>query len=469
MKTKKHFLNPCLVLLFVASMCGSALDGSAQGCSQSFVYGLSNAGMIRRITINNGGVQVAMNPAHAGNAASYSNAMGYNPLNGKYYFFKRNSFVSPQEFMSFDPATNLYQMLAPSPVGAGNIINLGCVNNTGLGYYCLDAMGALYYYNVATNSWRTICTNIRNQFNTTLFSIIDPMGLQRYYGDIAIDGMGNMWMLISGPVDYGLYKINGPLPTAAVANLTARQILAPTTASPGGSFGGMAFSATGDLYVSSNSPDNRLYRLSASMSLTVISNLAVDGIGNDLTSCNFPLEVLASEKIQLSATVVNKNTAVIKWNISQSSDGSSYVVEHSTDGSTWDEINNSVVIANNGVNTSVISQKNLAIGTHYYRIRKAAPNGVITYSAIEKVTIGSLTTINIWPNPAQRELKVQDMGNGSGTSWIFLYDYTGKMISRSLMKPGVNSIAIESLPAGTYIARVQHSSGEIMNRKFLKQ
>ena len=91
------------------------------------------------------------------------------------------------------------------------------------------------------------------------------------------------------------------------------------------------------------------------------------------------------------------------------------------------------------------------------------------YSPMEKVTIGSLSSISIWPNPAQKELKVQDIGYRSGTSWILIYDYAGKMISRLLMKPGVNSVEIESLPAGNYIAHVQHSSGEIMNRKFLKQ
>ena len=455
-------------MLIIASMIGGALDGSAQ-CNQNYVHGLTNTGMIRRITISTGAVQAAINPAHTGNPASYSNAMGYNPLNGKYYFFKRNTYVAPQEFMSFDPATNLYQMLASSPVAAGNVINLGCVNNSGLGYYCLDALGVLSYYSVSTNTWTTICSNIRNQFNVPLSTIIDPSGAQRYYGDIAIDGLGNMWLLISGPVNYGLYKINGPIPTTAVANLTATQLIAPTTASPAGSFGGMAFSGNGDMYLSSNSPDNRLFRLSTSYTLSYLSTLAVDGVGNDLTSCNFPLEVLASEKIQLSASVVNQNTAVIKWNIPQSSDGTTYIVEHSTDGTKWDQVNNIVIMANNTVNSSSVSQKYLAGGTHYYRLRKIEPNGTISYSAMEKVTIGSVSSISIWPNPAQKELKVQDIGYRSGTSWILIYDYTGKMISRSLMKPGVNSIEIESLPAGTYIARVQHSSGEIMNRKFLKQ
>src|SRR5688572_7134997 len=100
--------------------------------------------------------------------------------------------------MSYNLATAIYTTLVPHlGASSSNVINLGCVNNSGLGYYCLDAYGALYYYNIATNTWTTICTNIRNQFGTTLASIIDIGGIQRFYGDLAIDGLGNMWLLIS--------------------------------------------------------------------------------------------------------------------------------------------------------------------------------------------------------------------------------------------------------------------------------
>jgi hypothetical protein len=395
--------------------------------------------------------------------------MGYNPLNGKFYFFKRNPYISPQEFMSFDPATNLYAMLAPSPVGAGNIINLGCVNNSGLGYYCLDAMGALYYYRISTNTWTTICTNIRDQFNTTLFSVIDPMGLQRYYGDIAIDGAGSMWMLISGAVDYGLYKIKGPLPTTPVANLTATRLIPPTTASPAGSFGGMAFASNGDILVSSNAPNDRLFRMDSTRTLTFVANLSVSGVGNDLTSCNFPLEVLASNKVNLSASVVNETTVVLKGNVTEIFNGITYAIEHSTDGILWDQISIPQITSNNEQNTFTYSERQLVGGTHYYRIRISKPGGTREYSTIEKIIIVSSVSIAIWPNPVQTVLKVQTRNVGPGKSWINVHDNTGRIIKRSLMNAGMNSIDLQSLPSGNYIVRIQHVNGEIINRKFVKQ
>jgi hypothetical protein len=395
--------------------------------------------------------------------------MGYNPLNGKYYFFKRNTSTAPQEFMSFDPATNLYAMLASSPAGAGNIINLGCVNSSGLGYYCLDAFGALYYYSVAANTWTTICSNIKNQSGTTLSSIIGAGSLNRYYGDLAFDGNGNLWLLISGAADYGLYKISGPLPVSAVANLTATQIIAPNTASPAGTFGGMAFSGTGAMYLSSNSPNNKLYTLSAINTLSFVTNLGVDGIGNDLTSCNFPLGVLAADWIKLSATVSAENSLLLNWNILASTNGSGYAVEHSADGIAWNEIYFAFKKPDDLAAAYTFSQSSLAGGIHYYRIRKTDTNGTVAYSAVEKVKAGPHASISIWPNPVQEVLKVQDMEMGSGTGQAFIYDQAGRVIRQSVIKTGVNTIQVQSLRAGAYFVRVQLSHGETVNQKFVKQ
>jgi hypothetical protein len=371
--------------------------------------------------------------------------------------------------MSFDPATNLYAMLAPSPASSATIINLGAVNNSGLGYYCLDALGTLFYYDVALNTWQTICSNIRNQSNTTLSSIIGAGSLNRYYGDIAFDGLGNLWLLVSGAADYGLYKISGPIPTSPVANLTAVQQIAPNTASPAGTFGGVAFSGAGEMYVSSNSPNNKLYKLTKTFTLSFVTNLGVDGIGNDITSCNFPLGVLTSAQVKFSASVVNENTVILNWNIPEPITGTGCVIEHSADGITWDEIHYTMNTGNDPAITYTFSQRNLASGLHYYRIRKTETSGRNTYSTVEKVRINSHTTISIWPNPAQDVLKVQDAGMGSGTSQVFIYDQAGRMISQSVLKTGVSSIQVQSLLAGTYIVRVKHSNGEIINRKFVKQ
>jgi hypothetical protein len=468
MKQQGKYLSIFTRMFVTASICLQILDISAQ-CNQNFIYGLTNVGMIQRINVSNGSVAAPINPAFSGNAPNLSNAMGYNPLNGKYYFFKRNTTTAPQEFVSFDPATNLYASLASSPVGAGNIVNLGCVNASGLGYYCLDAFGALYYYDVALDSWTTICTNVKDQFGTTLSSIIGAGSLNRYYGDLAFDGAGNLWALISGPVDYGLYKITGPLPISTVANLTAVQLIAPNTPSPGGTFGGIAFSASGAIYLSSNSPNNKLYELSNVHTLSFVTNLGLDGIGNDLTSCNFPLTVLASARITLSASLVNNSTVVLNWNVSQSTNSTGYEVEGSADGIAWEGIHFSFKRPDDLSTTYTFSESKLSGGTRYYRIQETDQSGKISYSTIEKVNAVSQASISIWPNPAQDIVRVQTAAIGSATSRAFIYDLSGRMISSSGLKNGVGNIAVQALQPGTYIVQVTLSDGKNMNQKFVKQ
>ena len=300
---KTHFvqIEKILRLLFTGSLLLSLnlFPATAQVCSDpaGVMYGLTGStANIHPITVSTGAVAAKLNPNYTGNVPDLANAMGYSSLTGRFYYFKRNTMNAPQEFVCYDPGFNAIFARPASPITT--VVNLGCMNPAGTGYYCIDAIGRLFYYNVSTNLWTTICSNIRNQFGTTFWNIISggavPTPADRVYGDMAFDGSGNLWILVSGPTDYGLYKITGPLPTTATASMTMHQMLAPTTASPGAqSFGGVAFNASGQLIMSTNSGDNRLYRLENNLSLTYLSTMTVDGVGTDLTSCNYPLWVLS--------------------------------------------------------------------------------------------------------------------------------------------------------------------------------
>jgi len=65
----------------------------AQVCSSpaTVIYGMDDVGGIYPITSATGAVGARINPAYTGNAPSSSNAMGYNPGNGRFYYFKRNA------------------------------------------------------------------------------------------------------------------------------------------------------------------------------------------------------------------------------------------------------------------------------------------------------------------------------------------------------------------------------------------
>src|SRR5580700_7592900 len=120
-----------ITLIFVSMVC--FFCSQAQICLDpvNIVYGMTNAGVIYPINVNTGAAGSAINPAYPGNAPSSSNAIGYNSHNGNFYYFKRNYGASPQEFVSFSPATNTYTILASSPVTG--TVNSGCVTTDGKG------------------------------------------------------------------------------------------------------------------------------------------------------------------------------------------------------------------------------------------------------------------------------------------------------------------------------------------------
>ncbi|HLY69657.1 MAG TPA: hypothetical protein VKR53_08000, partial [Puia sp.] len=178
----RSFVNVLVVLTFF-TLCITQVN--AQICSDpiNVIYGMTNSGFIYPINVNTGVVGAALNPAYTGNAPSSANAVGYNTQNGKFYYFKRNFPSTPQEFVSFDPSTNTYTVLAVSPVTAN--VNSGCVDFNGTGYYCIDQNGNLCYYKIATNSWTLITSNFVDGLGNSLTSNITTYAS----GDIAIDGL----------------------------------------------------------------------------------------------------------------------------------------------------------------------------------------------------------------------------------------------------------------------------------------
>src|SRR5689334_17605778 len=123
MRTLKH--SPAIVLCMMLLIMHTS---SAQVCSNpaGVIYGMDNNGGIYPINVPSAVVGARINPAYTGNSPASSNAIGYSPSNGRFYYFKRNADNAPQEFVSFNPATNAYAALASCPTVQN--IRTGCVN-----------------------------------------------------------------------------------------------------------------------------------------------------------------------------------------------------------------------------------------------------------------------------------------------------------------------------------------------------
>jgi hypothetical protein len=390
--------------------------------------------------------------------------MGYNNLNGKLYYFKRNTIASPQEFVSFDPATNMVVKLADCP--ASSIINLGCTTADGLGYYCLDAAGKLYYYSIPANTWTTISSSIKDQFGFSLSSVISTNS--RIMGDFAIDGAGNLWIVISGDTDFGFYKLSAPLPTIPVTNITIQRYLPPTTLTPSGrGFGGIAFNISGQIFLSTNSGDNKLYRMETNLSLTYISTLSVDGLGNDLTSCNFPLALLPFSFQSFSAVLKSHNKVQLNWTSQHEINTRSYFIEHSTDGIKWETIAN-IMAVNQGVSADYsFKHETEQPGEHFYRIRESGLLD-IKYSAVRMVESSGASVLSVWPNPAQDHITIHHGRAKNLSARVNIFDQSGIKLKEIVLDQQKNSIDIRTLSSGTYIINIQYTDGSRHIEKLVK-
>jgi hypothetical protein len=451
---------------FFALIAISFNPAQAQVCSDPLntIYGMTNSGFLYPINVNTGVVGTVVNPAYPGNAPSGANAIGYNTVNGNFYYFKRNYPSSPQEFVSFNPTTNTYTVLASSPVTAN--VNSGCVNFDGSGYYCLDQNANLCYYNIATNTWTLITSTFYDASHTNITSNFTTY----YSGDMAIDGLGNLWIVCSGSGKYGLFKVSAPLAKTSVASLTAVQIIAITSTPDGANFAGIAFSSTGQIYMSMSSGNNKLYRLDNNSTLTYLTTFTSDGVGADLTSCNFPFNILPVTWQSFSATLESNKSVLLTWQVSSEVNNKGYNVQRSTDGSTFYDLG---FVANSGSTASTIdydfTDNNPVLGNNFYRIEEVDFDGTVKYSALKTISIPGATngSTNVWPNPARSNIYINNNENDNNVK-MQIIDPLGKLVAANTLHTGKNEINIANLPAGTYIVHTQKADGEMQNQKIVK-
>ncbi len=436
---------------------------SAQICATpaTTLYGLDGNGFIYPINNTTAAVSPRINPAYPGNAPSSPNAMGYNPSNGRFYYFKRNADQATEEFVSFAPATNTYTILNSCPSTLN--IKTGCVNANATGYYCIDANANLYYFRFAGSMWRLITSTFYDQWGNNVTATLAAHSS----GDVAMDGWGNLWFLCSDAATYGLYRIDGPLPTNSVASITIRQRVAPTTPTPtGNSFAGIAFSPTGQMYLSQFG-DDRLYRMNNNFSLTLIGTFNTSGVGVDLTSCVFPMIALASDLVSLNVESRGSQQTLISWTaVNEQQKG--YFVEYSSDAENWKTLGYLESSGNStGQGKYSFTSSSVVGGRNYYRLKYVGYDGQYSYSEVKFIDVKYNNQVAIGPNPTKGDLQVRSNMNRS--TKIFVFDLTGKLIKESILNRGLNTISINHAPPGTYLIRVPGENGELFHEKIIKE
>ena len=449
---KAVIFSALFILIFTQS--------NAQMCTNpgSTIYALSNSGNIYPVTVSNGTAGSVINSTSL-NSTNSANGIGYNTVNGLFYYFQNASNGGSQQFVSYNPANGVYTTLASAPIT--DIAYKACVNFNGTGVYCLDGKGNLCYYNISANTWTLICSTFTDQFSNNVSLTLKAEAS----GDIAIDGLGNMWIVSSSASKWGLYKLPAPLPTTSVASITVKQLVDPNTATPGANFAGIAFDPSGNIYMGTN---NDLYLLQNNFTLTHLATFSTAGICGDLTSCNYPFNILAVSFEKVSVTAQNNKTVSISWVVSEQKNNKGYYVEQSTDGSSWNELGFVASKISEGNIQYQFTDNNPQAGINYYRIHAVDLDGSDNYSEVKTVNMqnASSTDIKLWPNPARDAIKIQ---TNNDNSIARVYSQSGSLVSEIRLKSGTNSINVSALAFGAYIVNVREANGQTFNQKFIKE
>ncbi|MES1222089.1 MAG: T9SS type A sorting domain-containing protein [Bacteroidota bacterium] len=311
------------------------------------------------------------------------------------------------------------------------------------------------------NTWTLICSTFKDQYGNNVSSTFSSEGS----GDMAIDGLGNLWIVSSNGSQYGIYELPAPLPTTAVSSITLTQKLAPTTSTPGAGFVGIAFDPVGNMLMATSAD---LYIMTNNFTLSHIGTFNIAGVCGDLTSCNYPMGILPVHWVDFTASAQSK-TVSLNWTVSMSSNSKGFYVERSIDNTNWEVLG---FVADNSDNYSAqisysFSDPNPAPGNNYYRIHQVDYDDASNYSVIKSVNIGSAEAVSVWPNPARSSVYIQNNSSENDLK-MQIIDPFGKLITANTLHGGKNEINISNLPAGTYIIHTQNSSGEVQNEKIVK-
>ncbi len=472
MRLYHYPLKTWAILVFTGWSFLTTADASAQLCSNpNTLFAIDNAGLLYSVDPTSAATSAAMNTAPYNNAASYTtvvaaqtsaasnaNGLGYNSVNGKFYYFKRDPSGGNKQFVSYDPVINKYTTLAVTPITVS--VHSACINFNGTGYYCLDVSSNLYYYDILLNTWTFITATFTDQYGNNITTLFQNFST----GDMAIDGFNNIWILPCNATNYALYKMSGPLPTSAVASITLQEITPPTKATPSGvTLYGVAFDASGNIYMSTST--GQLFKLTSAAATPVLMGVMNPTGMTDLTSCSFPLTILPVTWTSFNATMQANGSIALSWNTGTASAVNGFTIEHSTDGNNWQPIG---FVQGNLANNNTYSFTDLSPGnaSNYYRIQAFNTDGTVSYSKIASVTVKNTDRTVIWPNPVTDKINIR---TGNNNAWVVIYDAGGNAVIKSTLQAGINTIPLPFLPASAYTVQVYLPNGELVSYKIVKQ
>ena len=168
---------------------------------------------------------------------------------------------------------------------------------------------------------------------------------------------------------------------------------------------------------------------------------------------------------------VNNEDAILNWSTSTEVNNNGFEIQKSPDGSDFATIG-FVAGAGNSTNTNnyQFTDRKIATGNHYYRLKQLDKDGRFEYSSIIKLNKSARNNFEVIViNPSKNNVKLQVNSETEERVSINLFNMNGQLVAtkNTEIGAGSNSLSIgQNLSKGTYIVTIT-KKGEISSYKVL--
>ena len=218
-----------------------------------------------------------------------------------------------------------------------------------------------------------------------------------------------------------------------------------------------------------------------------IINNSTGGCGNDLAIDDITFSSCSSVSggsslpvtgLKLDASQKGSD-AQLDWSTYSEINSDHFEVEKSADGNNWNTI--ATVKASGNTNTTTYynyTDKNIATGVIYYRLKETDIDGKFTYSTVATMkavsSAAAAVKVTTYPNPFVASVALELTDNNNETVFVKMLDQQGRVVKQQVwsVKKGFNSTSLtdlQGLSRGIYFMSINNANGEnIYSTKLLK-
>ncbi len=197
----------------------------------------------------------------------------------------------------------------------------------------------------------------------------------------------------------------------------------------------------------------------------VISDNATYSCGNAYVT--FKIKVLKSLPVTITyyeLRIIDEKEVVNGWHTATELNTSHFIIQHSTDGSSFTGIG-TVKAIGIGANSYAFTDNKPANGINYYRLESVDKNGAVSYSIVSSLTIND-SRLTIYPNPAKDNVTIR----GNHIASVQVIDNMGRVVKIVSLKDATNPIlSVSSLLAGVYHLRIQTTDSNVSGVGMVKE